>query len=124
MNETKTNKIIDVKSIYNDFVKCVGNNVCKLNFSDAKSQPYCGYDDFSVNLKSKSYNVYMSTVNSDLCKTVDNTLEVLDNSKNDTTKKQLRCKLVKFTDYALSKECMKSVSDYKFGKTTATTETK
>ena len=38
----------------------------------------------------------------------DNTLVITDN-KHDTTKKQLRCKLIKFTDYELMKKCIEHI---------------
>jgi len=116
-NATKTNEVVTVKTVYDVFVKSVGSNVCKLNYSDAKSQPYCGFDDFSVNMKKSSFNVYMSDVNATVCTTVDNTLTVEVNA-SDTTKKQLRCKLIRFTDFTVLKKCIDAVSKNRFATAT------
>ena len=115
-NNTKTNTtntMLTVNEVYKLFTDAVNGRVCKLNFSDAKSQPYCGYDDFSVNMKKSSYNVYMSANNAVICQSVDDTIIVNDNLC-DTTKKQLRCKLVKFTDTDLLKKCIDAVTLARF----------
>lgn len=112
-NATKTNEVITVKSIYDDFKNATIDKVVKINFSDAKSQQYCGFDDFSVNLKKSGYNVYMNTANTEICKSIDKTLVIDDNSKNDTTKKSLRSYLIKFTDYTLLKKCIIAVAKTK-----------
>ena len=108
-----TNTILNVTEMYSVFTDAVNGRVCKLNYSDAKSQPYCGYDDFSVNMKKSSYNVYMSANNAVICQSVDDTI-VVDDNLCDTTKKQLRSKLVKFTDTELLKKCINAVTDAKF----------
>ena len=111
-NATKTNAtktaMHTVNDIYKVFHTVIGLKPIKVNFSDAKSQPYCGTSDFSVNVKKSMYYVYMSTDNAKKCTEVDNTLVVNDN-KCDTTKKQLRCKLIKFTDYELLKKCIEHI---------------
>ena len=108
-----TNTMLTVNEVYKLFTDAVNGRVCKLNFSDAKSQPYCGYDDFSVNMKKSSYNVYMSANNATICQSVDDTI-IVDDNLCDTTKKQLRCKLVKFTDTELLKKCIDAVTLARF----------
>ena len=111
-NATKTNAtktaMHTVNDIYKVFHTAIGSKPIKVNFSDAKSQPYCGTSDFSVNVKKSMYYVYMSADNAKKCTEVDNTLAITDN-KCDTTKKQLRCKLIKFTDYELLKKCIEHI---------------
>ena len=111
-NATKTNAtktaMHTVNDIYKVFHTAIGLKPVKVNFSDAKNQPYCGTSDFSVNVKKSMYYVYMSTDNAKKCTEIDNTLVISDN-KCDTTKKQLRCKLIKFTDYELLKKCIEHI---------------
>ena len=111
-NATKTNAtktaMHTVNDIFTVFHAAIGLKPIKVNFSDAKSQPYCGTSDFSVNVKKSMYYVYMSADNAKKCTEVDNTLAITDN-KYDTTKKQLRCKLIKFTDYELLKKCIEHI---------------
>lgn len=111
-NATKTNAtktaMHTVNDIYKVFHTAIGLNPVKVNFSNAKSQQYCGTSDFSVNVKKSMYYVYMSTDNAKKCTEIDNTLVVTDN-KCDTTKKQLRCKLIKFTDYEVMKKCIEHI---------------
>ena len=118
-NATKTNEVVTVKTVYDVFVKSVGSNVCKLNFSDAKSQPYCGFDDFSVNMKKSSFNVYMSTANATICTTVDSSL-VTEVNASDNTKKQLRNTLIRFTDFEVLKKCIIAVAKNRFATATET----
>ena len=115
-NQSKENTavaMVAINEVYAELVKAVDGRPCKLNYSDAKSQPYCGYDDFSINMKKASYNVYMSSANADICIHTVKGLEVEDNPC-DTTKKQLRCKLVKFTDWETLKKCIASVTANRF----------
>lgn len=105
--------MLTVNEVYKLFTNAVNGRVCKLNYSDAKSQPYCGYDDFSVNMKKSSYNVYMSENNAVICQSVNDTI-IVDDNLCDTTKKQLRCKLVKFTDTELLKKCIDAVTTARF----------
>ena len=107
-NNATKNAMHTVNDIYKVFHTAIGTNPIKVNFSDAKSQQYCGTSDFSVNVKKSMYYVYMSTDNAKKCTEVDNTLVVNDN-KCDTTKKQLRCKLIKFTDYEVMKKCIEHI---------------
>lgn len=111
-NATKTNAtktaMHTVNDIYKVFHTAIGLNPVKVNFSDAKSQQYCGTSDFSVNVKKSMYYAYMSTDNAKKCTEVDNSLVITDN-KCDTTKKQLRCKLIKFTDYEVMKKCIEHI---------------
>ena len=111
-NATKTNATKNamhtVNDIYKVFHTAIGLKPVKVNFSDAKSQQYCGTNDFSVNVKKSMYYVYMSADNAKKCTEIDNALVVTDN-KCDTTKKQLRCKLIKFTDYELLKKCIEHI---------------
>ena len=111
-NATKTNATKNamhtVNDIYKVFHTAIGTNPIKVNFSDAKSQQYCGTSDFSVNVKKSMYYVYMSADNAKKCTEIDNALVVTDN-KCDTTKKQLRCKLIKFTDYEVMKKCIEHI---------------
>lgn len=111
-NATKTNAtktaMHTVNDIYKVFHTAIGLNPVKVNFSDAKSQQYCGTSDFSVNVKKSMYYAYMSTDNAKKCTEINNTLVVTDN-KCDTTKKQLRCKLIKFADYELLKKCIEHI---------------
>ena len=107
VNATK-NTMHTVNDIYKVFHTAIGSKPIKVNFSDAKSQPYCGTSDFSVNVKKSMYYVYMSADNAKKCTEIDNTLAITDN-KCDTTKKQLRCKLIKFTDYELMKKCIEHI---------------
>lgn len=95
-NTDKVNRIISVSDVYSVFVNAVNGKPCKLNYSNAKSQTYCGLPSFSVNMKKTGFSVYMSSENSEICKSIDNTLIVIDNF-SDTTKNQLRCKLIKFS---------------------------
>lgn len=116
-NATKTNEVVTVSTVYQYFQSVTMNHVVKLNYSDA-SQKYCGYDDFSINFKcDKSKNqwfaVYMSEVNANVCTSVDNTLEVEVNA-SDTTKKQLRCKLIRFSSYDTLVKCIDEVTKVKF----------
>ena len=105
---TATVKMHTVDDIYKVFHAAIGLKPIKVNFSDAKSQQYCGTSDFSVNVKKSMYYVYMSADNAKKCTEIDNTLAITDN-KCDTTKKQLRCKLIKFTDYELMKKCIEHI---------------
>lgn len=108
-NATATkNAMHTVNDIYKVFHTAIGIKPIKVNFSDAKSQSYCGTSDFSVNVKKSMYYAYMSTDNAKKCTEIDNTLAIIDN-KHDTTKKQLRCKLIKFTDYELMKKCIEHI---------------
>lgn len=115
-NATKTNatatEIMSVAALYNVFTTALleNNRIAKVNYSDAKAAPYVGLNDFSVNVKKSFYNVYMSTENANKCMTVDDSLTVLDNGC-DTTKKQLRCKLIRFemTDIEKLLKCIKVV---------------
>ena len=111
-NATKTNATKNamhtVNDIYKVFHTAIGLKPVKVNFSDAKSQQYCGTNDFSVNVKKSMYYVYMSADNAKKCTEIDNALAITDN-KCDTTKKQLRCKLIKFTDYELLKKCIEHI---------------
>ena len=111
-NATKTNATKNtmhtVNDIYKVFHTAIGLNPVKVNFSDAKSQQYCGTSDFSVNVKKSMYYAYMSADNAKKCTEIDNALVVTDN-KCDTTKKQLRCKLIKFTDYEVMKKCIEHI---------------
>lgn len=111
-NATKTNATKNamhtVNDIYKVFHTAIGLNPVKVNFSDAKSQQYCGTSDFSVNVKKSMYYAYMSADNAKKCTEIDNTLAITDN-KCDTTKKQLRCKLIKFTDYEVMKKCIEHI---------------
>lgn len=113
-NKTNTNNaMLTLNEVYKLFTDAVNGRPCKLNYSDAKSQPYCGFDDFSVNFKKSSYNVYMSENNATICASVDKSLTIDDNPC-DTTKKQLRCKLVKFTDTEILKKCIDAVTTARF----------
>lgn len=116
-NSTKTNKTFEsnVKTVYNYFQTKVLENdgVAKINFSDAKSQQYCGFDDFSVNMKKSNYVVYMSENNANICKTVDKKLTVEINA-SDTTKKQLRCKRIVFDDFNALKKCIDKITAQRF----------
>ena len=104
----------NVTEVYAVFAEAVNNRPgCKINFSDAKSQQYAGLDDFSVNMKKSFYNVYMSEANAELCKKQDKDLEVLENP-SDTTKKQLRCRLIRFEDFDVLKKCISAVVETRF----------
>lgn len=107
-NNATKNAMHTVNDIYKVFHAAIGLNPVKVNFSDAKSQSYCGTSDFSVNVKKSMYYAYMSTDNAKKCMEIDNALVISDN-KCDTTKKQLRCKLIKFTDYELMKKCIEHI---------------
>ena len=111
-NNVKTNEVITVKTIYDDFKTATVNKVVKINYSDAKSQMYTGFDDFSVNMKKSSYNVYMNKTNVDICKSIDKTL-IDEINASDTTKKQLRSYLIRFTDYELLKKCILAIASTK-----------
>lgn len=111
-NNAKTNEVITVKTIYDDFKNATVNKVVKVNFSDTRSQMYTGFDDFSVNMKKSSFNVYMSKTNVDICKSVDKTL-IGEINASDTTKKKLRSWLIRFTDYELLKKCILAVANTK-----------
>lgn len=113
MNSKKVNTMLTVTDVYKLFTDAVNGRVCKLNFSDAKSQPYCGYDDFSVNMKKTTYNVYMNNVNRDICIGIDNKLTASHNDC-DTTKKQLRCNLIKFDNIETLKKCIVAVTNNRF----------
>ena len=103
----------NVTEVYAVFVDAVDKRPCKLNFSDAKSQQYAGFDDFSVNMKKSFYNVYMSEANAEICKKQDKDLKVLENP-SDTTKKQLRCRLIRFEDFDVLKKCIQAVTEARF----------
>ena len=107
-NNATKNAMHTVNDIYKVFHAAIGLNPVKVNFSDAKSQQYCGTSDFSVNVKKSMYYVYMSADNAKKCTEIDNTLAITDN-RCDTTKKQLRCKLIKFTDYEVMKKCIEHI---------------
>lgn len=107
-NNATKNVMHTVDDIYKVFHAAIGLKPIKVNFSDAKSQQYCGTSDFSVNVKKSMYYAYMSADNAKKCAEIDNTLAITDN-KCDTTKKQLRCKLIKFTDYELMKKCIEHI---------------
>ena len=116
-NATKKDEVVTVATTYQYFQSLTLNQVVKLNYSDA-AQKYCGYDDFSVNFKcNKSkvqwYAVYMSEANAQVCTSIDDTLEVEVNA-SDTTKKQLRCKLIRFTSYETLCKCIEAVTKAKF----------
>lgn len=106
------NEMMTVNELYNVFTtELINNNrIAKVNFSDAKTAPYTGLNDFSVNVKKSFYNVYMSTENANKCMTVNDKLSVLENAC-DTTKKQLRCKLIRFdkNDRDTLVKCIKTV---------------
>jgi hypothetical protein len=115
-NSTATNatvnEMMNVTELYNVFTSALleNNRIAKVNYSDAKTAPYTGLNDFSVNVKKSFYNVYMSVDNANKCMSVNDKLVVLDN-QCDTTKKQLRCKLVRFdkTDRDTLLKCIKVV---------------
>lgn len=114
-NATKTNatvEMMNVTELYNVFTNelLANNRIAKVNYSDAKTAPYTGLNDFSINVKKSFYNVYMSTENANKCMTVNDKLVVLDN-QCDTTKKQLRCKLIRFdkNDRDALLKCIKTV---------------
>lgn len=113
MNSKKVNTMLTVTELYKVFTDTVNGRVVKINYSDAKSQPYCGYDDFSVNLKKTTYNVYMNDINRDICLKLDKKLTATKN-ECDTTKKQLRCNLIKFDDIETLKKCIVAVTDNRF----------
>ena len=107
-NAEKKNTILTVSELFNVFsTELVGVPV-KINYSDAKAAPYTGLDSFSVNVKKRGYNVYMNASNAELCKKQISTLEVHENPC-DTTKKQLRSKLIQFTDSEQLVNCIKIV---------------
>lgn len=117
-NNPKTNTVVTVNDVYAVFAKCVNNRPLKLNYSDAKSQMYCGTNDFSVNMKKSSYVVYLSKHNVEVIKSlIDGKLTVTENA-SDTTKKQLRCMKVVFDDFALLKKCIIAVVNDRFTATT------
>lgn len=113
MNNTKTNTMVTVNELYKVFNDAVNGRVAKINYSDAKSQPYCGFDDFSVNMKKTTYNVYMNDINRDICLKLDKKLTATKNDC-DTTKKQLRCNLIKFDNIETLKKCINAVTDNRF----------
>ena len=94
-NTDKVNATINVNDVYKVFVNAVDGKPCKLNYSDAKSQPYCGLPSFSVNMKKTGFMVYMNEVNATICTDIDNTLTVNVNDC-DTTKNSLRNRSIKF----------------------------
>lgn len=94
-NNEKTNATVNVNDVYKVFVNAVDGKPCKLNFSDAKSQPYCGLSNFSVNIKKTGFMVYMSESNATICTNIDNKLTVNVNDC-DTTKNGLRNRSIKF----------------------------
>lgn len=108
-NATKTNTMLTLDAVYALFVDGVNGKPIKLNYSNAKSQPYCGFDDFSVNMKKTAYNVYMNEINRDICTMIDKNLVVEPNAC-DTTKKQLRSWLIRFTDTDTLKKCITAVA--------------
>lgn len=95
-NATKTNATVNVTDVYKVFVSAVNGAPCKLNFSDAKSQPYCGLPSFSVNMKKSGFMVYMSETNATICTDIDKSLTVNVN-ECDTTKNGLRNRSIKFS---------------------------
>lgn len=109
-NNATKNAMHTVNDIYKVFHTVIGLKPVKVNFSDAKSQQYCGTSDFSVNIKKSMYYVYMSTDNAKKCIEIDNTLVITDN-KHDTTKKQLRNKLIRFdmNQFETLVKCIKTV---------------
>ena len=104
------NKMMTVTELYNVFTTELlkNNRIEKVNYSDAKSQPYVGLNNFSVNLKKSSYNVYMSVDNATKCIEKFKNLVAYENGC-DTTKKQLRNRLIKFDDTKTLTECIKIV---------------
>lgn len=95
-NATKTNATVNVNDVYTVFVNAVNGKPCKLNFSDAKSQPYCGLPSFSVNMKKNGFMVYMNETNANTCLSIDKSLTVNVNDC-DTTKNGLRNRSIKFS---------------------------
>ena len=117
-NNAKTNVVVTVNDVYAVFAKCVNNRPLKLNYSDAKSQMYCGTNDFSVNMKKSGFVVYMSEHNVDVIKSINNKLVATENA-SDTTKNRLRCMKVVFDDFAVLKKCINAVINDKFTTETA-----
>ena len=116
MNNKKVNTMLNVTDVYKLFTDAVNGRVTKINCSghDGKvAQPYCGFDDFSVNIKKSSYNVYMNDVNRDICLSIDKKLTATHNDC-DTTKKQLRCNLIKFDNIETLKKCIVAVTENRF----------
>lgn len=109
-NNEKTNATVNVNDIYKVFVNAVDGKPCKLNYSDAKSQPYCGLPSFSVNMKKSGFMVYMSETNANTCLSVDKSLTVNVNDC-DTTKNGLRNRSIKFTlnQYETLCKCINAV---------------
>ena len=109
---TTTATMKTVNELYNVFVTELlkNNKVEKVNFSDAKTAPYCGLNNFSINVKKSFYNVYMNTENANKCTAIDKNLTVLENGC-DTTKKQLRNKLIRFEMNQIEtlEKCIKTV---------------
>ena len=109
-NATKTNATVNVNDVYKVFVNAVDGKPCKLNFSDAKSQPYCGLPNFSVNMKKTGFMVYMSETNATICTDIDKSLTVNVNDC-DTTKNGLRNRSIKFAlnQYETLVKCINAV---------------
>ena len=109
-NATKTNATVNVNDVYKVFVNAVDGKPCKLNFSDAKSQPYCGLPSFSVNMKKTGFMVYMNETNATICTDIDKSLTVNVNDC-DTTKNGLRNRSIKFAlnQYETLTKCINAV---------------
>lgn len=109
-NATKTNATVNVNDVYKVFVNAVNGVPCKLNFSDAKSQPYCGLPSFSVNMKKTGFMVYMNETNANTCLSIDKSLTVNVNDC-DTTKNGLRNRSIKFSldKYDVLVKCISAV---------------
>jgi len=110
VNATKTNITVNVNDVYKVFVNAVDGKPCKLNYSDAKSQPYCGLPSFSVNMKKTGFMVYMNESNANTCLSVDKSLTVNVNDC-DTTKNSLRNRSIKFAlnQYETLCKCINAV---------------
>lgn len=109
-NATKTNATVNVNDVYKVFVNAVDGVPCKLNFSNAKSQPYCGLSSFSVNMKKSGFMVYMNESNATICTDIDKSLTVNVNDC-DTTKNGLRNRSIKFAlnQYETLCKCINAV---------------
>ena len=117
-NATKTNAKIDTVLSFTDLKNHCENimfshkKMVNTISSDAKSQQYYGFGDFSINLKSKWYAVYMSEKNRDLCVEVAPQLEKqVEINSGDTTKQNLRSWCIKFqpTQFELLSKCFETV---------------
>lgn len=105
-NATKT-VMHTVDDIHEVFVKSIGTAPIKINFSDAV-QKYTGFTDFSVNFRKSLYRVYMSSANTKVCTTIDDTLTVCDAPHS--TKCGSRDFYIDFTDFNVLKKCIEVVA--------------